>query len=285
MIRKRLPVLLLLTIAAAARAQSLDLQTSLEFDAYVQHEAVTLTLRLTALGSTPFIVDDYGDYTANTLQLVVRHETDGYQEPLRQGSPFGTVMARTGEPETLTCRLNEWFSLAQQGRYTVQVVARRGGESVASPLLSFMIVGGLEISTVTRLLPDEDRRSRRYTLLYLPRNQREDLFLRIDDEQAGHVVALFRLGPVMRYERPRIEFGANGEFSVVQQISRDRFLRTRFLSDASEMKVLDRQQLVDPNQSVRARSLLESRERDSRGGVPLESFRRRERAPKSDEQP
>ena len=279
MIRNSLP-LLLAAAAATASAQSLDIQTSLEFDAYVLHEAVTLTVRLTALGSSPYIVDDYGEYTANTLQVVLRHETDGFQEPMRAGPPFGTVMARPGEPETLTCRLNEWFPLARQGRYTVQVVARRGAESIASPLLSFMVVGGLEISSETRLLPGEDHRSRRYTLLYWPRNQREDLFLRIDDEQAGHVVALFRLGPVMRYEKPRIEFGANGEFSVVQQITRDRFLRTRFLSDASAMKVLDRQQLVDPNQSAIARSLLESRERDSRGGAPLDGFRRRERGPK-----
>ena len=267
----------LLCAATVASAESLQLNVSMEFDTYVIHEALTVTVKVSDLGSAPFILDDYGEYKANSLELILRHETDGFQDPLRTGNQFGSVMVLPGKSETLTCRLNDWFSLARQGRYTVQAVAHRGGEVVYSGLVSFMVVNGLEISSEVRPLSGEETRSRRYTLLYLPRRQREDLFLRVDDAAGGGIVALFCLGGVMRYEKPRIEFGAGSQFAVVHQIARDRFVRTRFQSDAETLRVVDRQQLVDPSHIPAARSLLDARARDSENGAPVELFRRRER--------
>ena len=263
--------------AATAPAESLKLNVSMEFESYVVHEAATVTLNITDFGATPFIVDDYGEYTANSVELVVRHETDGFQDRIREGAQFGSVMVTSGATETLTCRLNDWFRLTRQGRYTVQAVAHRGGEVVYSSLISFMVVNGLEILTEVHPVPGEEARTRRYTLLYLSRNQHEDLFLRVDDMGGGGIVALFRLGAVMRYEKPRIEFGADGQLAVVHQIARDRFVRTRLVSNAETIKVLDRQQLVDPNHIPAVRSILEARSREMGEGVPVESFRRRER--------
>lgn len=276
MIRKSLP-LCVAAVAATASAQSLQLDVSLECDSFVLNEAVTLSLSITPLGVAPFIVDDYGDYKQNTLSIILRHEGEGFIDPFRADPPFGTVMAAPGHAEKVTCKLNDWFPLFRQGRYTVQVVARRGAESVASPLVSFQIVNGLEISSTVRILPNQERKARRYTLLYWPRQQREELFLRVEDVAEGNVVALFRLGRVMRVEPPRIEFGANGRVTVVHQVSRDRFVRTVLLSDAENLDVVEQKQLVDPNQSPLARSLLETRARERQGTAPEGEFRRRER--------
>ena len=277
MLRNSLLLCAAVVAAATAPAESLKLNVSMEFESYVVHEATTVTLTITDFGATPFIVDDYGEHTANSLELVVRHETDGFQDRIRDGAQFGSVMVTSGATETFTCRLNDWFRLTRQGRYTVQAVAHRGNEIVYSGLVSFMVVNGLEISTEVHPVPGNEARTRRYTLLYLPRNQREDLFLRIDDMAGGGIVALFRLGPVMRYEKPRIEFGPAGQLSVVHQTSRDRYVRTRLVSDEETIKVLDRQQLVDPNHIPAARSIIEARARELEGGVPVETFRRRER--------
>ena len=276
MIRKSL-LLCVAAVAATASAQSLQLDVSLECDSFVLNEAVTLSLSVTPLGVAPFIVDDYGDYKQNSLSIILRHEGEGFIDPFRADPPFGTVMAAPGRAEKVTCKLNDWFPLFRQGRYTVQVVARRGGESVASPLVAFQIVNGLEISSTVRILPNQERKARRYTLLYWPRQQREELFLRVEDVAEGNVVALFRLGRVMRVEPPRIEFGANGRVTVVHQVSRDRFVRTVLLSDAENLDVVEQKQLVDPNQSPLARSLLETRARERQGTAPEGEFRRRER--------
>lgn len=276
MIRKSL-FLCVAAVAATVSAQSLRLDVSLECDSYVLNEAVTLSLDVTPLGVAPFIVDDYGDYKQNTLSIILRHEGEGFIDPFRADPPFGTVMASPGRAEKLTCKLNDWFPLFRQGRYTVQVVACRGSESVASPLVSFQIVKGLEISSTVRILPDQERKARRYTLLYWPRQQREELFLRVEDVAEGNVVALFRLGRVMRVEPPRLEFGANGRVTVVHQVARDRFVRTVLLSDAENLDVVEQKQLVDPNQSTLARSLLETRAREREGASSEGGFRRRER--------
>lgn len=277
MLRTRLTALLVAAAATAATAQSLQLNVSLEYDSFVLNEAVTLSVAVTPLGVAPFIVDDYGDYKQNTLSVILRHETEGFIDPFRQDPPFGAFMAQSGKPETLTCKLNDWFPLFRQGRYTVQVVAKRGSESVASPLVTFQIVKGLELSSTVRILPDQERQARRYTLLYWPRQQREELFLRIEDVSDGNAIALFRLGRVMRVEPPRIEFGADGRVTVVHQIARDRFVRTVLLSDADNLDVVEQKQLVDPNQSALARSLLESRNRERSKDRDDDVFRRRER--------
>ena len=45
-----------------------------------------------------------------------------------------------------------------------------------SPLLSFTVVNGIEIGSLTRPLPEYDTIARKYTLLYWPRNQIEVYF-------------------------------------------------------------------------------------------------------------
>lgn len=276
MLRTRFLPLFAVASVSVASAQSLQLDASLEYDTFVLNEAVTLSLSVTPLGVAPFIVDDYGDYTQNTLSIILRHETEGFIDPVRADPQFGTIMAAPGKAEKVTCKMNDWFPLFRQGRYTVQVVARRGTESVASPLVTFQIVKGLEITSTVRMLPDKERQARRYTLLYWPRQQREELFLRIEEVPDGNAIALFRLGRVMRVEPPRIEFGENGRVTVVHQIARDRFVRTVLLSDSANLNVVEQKQLVDPNQSPLARSILETRERE-RGNDSAGGFRRRER--------
>lgn len=269
--------LLLFAVATALRAQSLQLDAALECDSYVQFESVTLTLSLRNFGITPFIVDDYGEYRNNSVTIVLRHETAGYREQAREGMPFGALMVSPQQTTTVACNINEWFSLLQEGKYTVQVFARRGGETFASRIIAFSIVRGLVLSTETHMLPGSDTRARVYTLLYWPRKQREDLFLRVTEVPSDNVVALFRLGPVVRYVTPRLEFPEEGRMCVLQQIGRDRFVRTTFRSDASGIEVLERQQLVDANQALMQRSLLESRARDREAGEAVLPVRRRKR--------
>ena len=276
MTRKFLPLFLVFA-ACAAMAQSIKLDVGLASESYVLCESVPLTLRIQNFGASPYIVDDYGEYQNNTVSIVLRHESDGFQEQAREGMPFGALMVSSQQAQTLTCNLNDWFPLLRQGKYTVQVFAKRGAEAVSSKLLVFSIVKGLDIVTETHMLPGSDTKARRYTLLYWPRKQQEDFFLRVEEVPGDGVVALFSLGPVVRYFQPRLEFGEDGRMSVLHQIGRDRYVRTVFQSDASTLEVVERQQLVDPNQAVMARSLLESRERERDAVDSPAGFRRRKR--------
>lgn len=282
--RPKTSLLLSLALAAAATtagAQSLMLRASLDFESYVLNESVPLTVSVENRGASPFICDDYGDYRDNSFTIVLRHESDGYQEASRQGMPFGAVMIPAGQTQAVTCMLNDWFPLLRQGKYMVQVFVRRGPETVSSSMISFSIVRGLEIETKTHMIPDSDTRARRYTLLYWPRKQREDLFLRVEEEPGDKVVALFCFGAVVRYVQPSISFGSGGEVRVLHQIGRDRFVRTILQSDAKTLEVVEQQRLVDPSQATAAQSVIRSREEDLAGGVPLESFRRRRRTAES----
>jgi hypothetical protein len=102
MIRQSLLLLSVAAGVATAHAQSLQLDVSLEYDFFVLNEAVTLSVAVTPLGSSPFIVDDYGDYRQNSLSIILRHDGEGFIDPLRADPPFGTVMASPGHAEKVT---------------------------------------------------------------------------------------------------------------------------------------------------------------------------------------
>lgn len=273
---KKLLLSFLCVCAFGAWAQSIRLDIGVGCESFVVSEATELKLKISNFGATPFIVDDYGDHLANSISVVLRHEADGFQEPLQKGLFFGPVMVASQKAQMFSCVLNDWFPMMRQGKYTVQVFVNRGGETVSSKLLSFSVVKGLEILTEMHMLPDSDTRARRYTLLYWPRMQREDLFLRVEESPSDNVVALFHLGTVLRYFQPRLEFAKDGRVSVLHQVSRDRYVRTILQSDLTHLEVLKQEQLVDPNQAVWEQSVLKGRAKDLEGGTPAE-FRRRKR--------
>ncbi len=277
--KKILTLVMTLAAASAVRAQSVGLDLSLEFDTYLAHEMIPLKLTVSNHGATPFIIDDYGAYVSNSISIFVKHESEGYLDPTVKAKPVPSLMLAQGQSDDLIIPVDAYFPMQRTGKYTVQAFARRTvegraePESVSSRILVFTVVNGMEIGSESRIVPGSDSLSRRYSLRYWARGQHEELFLRVDEFPEDKAVALFRLGYVVRYETPKIEFFPDGKIEVVHQVGRDRFVKTVIQSDLSRLEVVDRQRLLDPNQSPYARHVLE------RNGAPGadgdKGFRRR----------
>jgi len=232
------PVLAWLGCAAAAAALSLELDAKLAFDSYVVHEPIVLSLNVRNLGGSPYIVDDYGLHDQNAVKVSIRHSADGILAGPEGTTAYGQLMVMPNESQALEVPLEAKFPLTKLGLYHVQASVRRGEEVVVSPLLSFTVVNGIEIGSLTRPLPEYDTIARKYTLLYWPRNQIEVLFLRIDEIPPGQCIGLVQLGNVVRFVEPRIEFDPAGQLAVIHQSSRDLFVRTLIRSDRSGLEVL-----------------------------------------------
>lgn len=244
---------------SAARAQTLVLDAQMAYDAFVMHEPLTLRLSLANQGASPYIVDDYGTHRDNTLTIHLKSQEDGFLTA-RTPQPFGDAMVMPGAREILEADLMKVFPVAKPGRYFAQVLVKRADEAHATRLLMFDIVQGIEIASTARPLPDYDNLSRTYTLLYWPRNQTEVLFLRIVETPPGHCVGLLQLGNIVRFAPPRFEFSPDGGTLTVQhQSSRDLYIRTVLQTDRSGIRVLERQQLLNPNLTPMSRAILEER--------------------------
>lgn len=273
-----LAALALFLAAASSHAQSILADLKMDHDAYVQFEAQTLNLTLANQGGSPFIVDDYGDHARNSLRVLVKSQEDGYLEARTQ-RPFGAIMVMPGETEVFQANLADLFHTTKPGRYFAQVVVQRGEEQFATRQVMLDVVNGIEIGSTSRPLPEYDTLSRKYTLLYWPRDQVEVLFLRIDEIPPGQCVGLVQLGNVIRYTPPRIEFSPDGAtLTVLHQSSRDLFVRTVLKTDRNNLDIVDRQQLVDPNPSPMARAAarrLEEERKTASGNQEGDGFVRR----------
>ena len=231
--------------AAAAPSATLSVEAAPATLEFVRGEPVVLNAKFANSGRTALVVDDYGEWLKNTVKVYVRNDDTHNLLLPRQGAPHSAVeslVLRPGESKTVSIRLGETYDLSSQGRFHATVVLDRDGETAESRPVSFSIVEGIELSARTRVPAGADEsRPLRYALLYWTRNQGETLFLRVTDPSRGGAVAAFvTLGALVRVADPTLEFDADGIATVVQQISRDRFARTRLDLDVTPPVVLER---------------------------------------------
>ena len=218
-------------------AASLGVAAKAAHEQFVRDEALTISLYVKNFGESAFIIDDYGDYQKNKIEIFLRHTRDGFLT-IRKGVPFGSAMVMPGEAETFSVDLQKWFDNLKEGSYFVQIVVHRGEEKVATNLVKFDIVAGMEIGSTTRPVSGNDALSRTYTLLYWPREQVEILFMRVTEPPNDRVVGMVRLGNVLRYEAPKIEFESNGRLIVTHQTTRDILVRTTIRSTLSTLDIV-----------------------------------------------
>ena len=212
---------------------------------FVRGEDVTLTGVVRNTGSAAFIVDDYGPYLKNRIRLYLRDAATERMIDPRPGAPASAVPALTvkpGEEKTFTIRVGACYDLPRHARVQATAVVERGpDESATSRPAAFTVVEGMEFSSAVRALPGDERRLYRFALLYWARDQVENIFLRVTDpSQDGRVVGFASLGNVVRVAEPSMAFDADGVVTIVHQISRDRFAKTRIDASSLPLRILDR---------------------------------------------
>ena len=250
--KRLLPLALLLATALPSPAQEEPvvsatlhvvqvLMSQLEF---VRGEPIVLEGKLANQGTGPFIVDDYGPYLKNTVKVYVREAANGRLLDQRAGAPASLVdslTVRPGEVKSFSVDLRRAYDLSRTGRYHAEVFVNRGPETALSRAVSFSIVDGVEIASSVRALSRDQRRLLRFSLLYMDRNKRQELFLRVTDPtNPANVVAFVSLGAVVRVAEPTMGFGPDDTVTVVQQISRDRYARTRIDFSGETPKIAER---------------------------------------------
>ena len=304
---KRLPFLaaallataaaLLPGLAAAEISTTLAIGIKADRSEFVRGEDVTLSGVVRNTGAAAFIVDDYGPYLQNRIRLYLRDAATGRLLDPRPDAPASAVPALTvkpGEEKPFSIRVGASFDLPPHARVQAIAVVERGpNESAASHPAAFTIVEGIEFSSVVRTLPGDDRKLYRFSLLYWARDQAESIFLRVTDPSlGGRVVGFASLGNVVRVAEPTMSFGADGTVTIVHQISRDRFSRTRFDASSFPLRLLERDDNLLSRDAVSERIVTqlvserikarEAEKADEGGGL----FRRhRTRVPASDTLP
>ena len=245
---KRLATLLLLAFlapvseAAPQNSRFLSATIRAEHLEFIRGEALTVRGEIRNAGPTVLIVDDYGPYRNNAVKFFVRDTETGRLVLPRAGSPASAIPELTvaaGSARPYEVNLEDFYDLPG-GRYTVTAAVVRGEEIATSDPVSFTIVDGLELRAVMHFAPNRPERPLRYALAYWSRERREVLFLRVTDPDRGNrLVGFVLLGGVVRVATPSMTFDGN-ELTIVHQIGRDHFCRTRLDVAAMPPRLIER---------------------------------------------
>lgn len=283
--------------AAAAVSTTLAIGLKADRAEFVRGEDVTLSGVVRNAGATAFIVDDYGPYLQNRIRLYLRDAATGRLLDPRPGAPASAVASlsvKPGEEKPFSIRVGAIFDLPPHARVQATAVVERGpDESAASHPVAFTVVEGIEFSSVVRTLPGDDSRLYRFSLLYWARDQIESIFLRITGPaRDGPVVGFASLGNVVRVAEPTMTFAPDGSVTIIHQISRDRFAKTRLDASSFPLKVLERDDNLLSRDAVSERIVtqlvserIEAREAEKSDGEGGLFRRHRTRVPAADTLP
>lgn len=242
----------------SADAQSLGVSASLKYGVYLMYEPVDLAVDVSNYGVSPYIVDNYGARKYNSAKIYLKHAPDGYLKQFDEDQMiFGHILVMPGESQKYTVDLSKWFQLQVEGRYTVEVVLKRGEETIGTKQIMFDIVPGIETCSISRPLPDYDHMYRKYTLVYWTRSREETLFLRVTESPDDRCVYFIELGPLQRIDMPQIWYEHNGILTVKHRAGRDYFIQTRFKSDSTGIEWLGRENHLVSNVSPITRNIIE----------------------------
>ena len=231
------------TAAQAQQTAGLKVEASLEFTEYIVYEAIPLTVTISNPGSSAFIIDDYGAYTQNWVTVYVRDRRGNLILPPKDKKFVDTLSIKSGESQTVTIRVNDFYNMEDQGRYQISVVVNRGEAQASSRLISISVVSGIKVGSATRVKEGYDNVTLEHTLLYWARGGKEHLFLRVIEQPSGNLFGFAHLGNIVRIAQPKIEFGPNNTAIVTHQTSRDKFLHTT-VDFSKDSPVGDQQNMV-----------------------------------------
>jgi hypothetical protein len=220
-------------------AEGLQLQLKLEYPSTIQYEPVLAFLTVVNDTSKPFVISEAGKQSAATVEFVVR-KNEG--EPVDRRDP-GLVVEKVYIPsdqkEDLMIRLSDFYDMREIGRYLVSAMVTWDGKTYWSERRMIDVVNGIELSNISKSIPDYPERVRKYTLRYWTRNSKEYLFLVVEEEVSKMTYGVFQLGPVVRIFKPFVEVDRAGNVRVVHMTGNDCFIHSFFKSDRDGVRFQD----------------------------------------------
>ncbi len=218
-----------------------DVHVSLKLEhvEYLQYEKVTAFVTIYNDDDYKVVLDSSKTNRADELRFTIRYAMKKPAVRINRLPLVDYLELKPGEKKTLMIDLTRWYSLSKVGSYDVFVELEHGGRVWSSKRMLIDVVDGIETTSVTRSIPGDPNRIRKYSLRYWNRNQKEYLFLRAEEPQSEIVYGVFLLGGLIRVFKPVIDVDRKGNITVLHQSGRNMFTKTTFKSESYAVNFID----------------------------------------------
>jgi hypothetical protein len=241
-----LVVICLILAASLSLEAQVVVDLSLKRTLYIAYEPLLATVRITNLSGNRLLLSDVEGKKWFGFGIMT---TDGTPiPPLNPDYQIPPIQIEAGESITRTINLTQLYPLGDLGGYRIQatVYATELGSYFSSPQLTFQISEGKLIWQQTVGVPDSPDGTeaiRTISLLTFRLPEKTDLYLRIEDKNAGIVYCTHRLGDFISYGKPDVMLDALNNVYVLQNTAPREFVYSKVGLDG---KILDRLSYQSP---------------------------------------
>ena len=238
---------LLLTWTGAIHAQ-ITVDLSIKRTIYIAYEPLLATVRITNLSGNRLLLADVEGKKWFGFQI---ETLDGRPIPPRDPNyEIEPIQVGPGESISRTVNLTQLYPLSDFGSYRVRasVYAAELAGYFSSPPLMVEITEGRLLWQQTVGVPGPtgvENGTRTISLLSHRLSERTDLYLRIEDKQAGIIYCTHRLGDFISYGKPEIKLDATNTIHILQNNIPREFIYSKVGLDG---KILDRATLSAPKE-------------------------------------
>lgn len=225
----RLVLTALVAATLSAHAQ-IKVDIELKRNLYIIYEPILATIRITNLTGGELSLADSGPNKWFGLQL---ETIDGRPIP-PVGGDYTNAPLELGPQQKIsrTVNLTPLFPISEFGGYRVRatVYTRQGNRFFTSPSLNFEITDGRPMWQETVGVPDGATGAgtkRTITLLSHRLPQSTQLYLRIEDKQAGQIYCTHQLGRFLTFGSPNVKLDRQNQVHVLQNSAPKTFIYSR----------------------------------------------------------
>ncbi len=227
----RIPLLLaaILLSALTANAQ-LQVDISMKRNLFIAYEPILVTVTITNLSGNELTLSDSGHKNWFGLQL---ETLDGRPIPPVNGE-YSNAPVELGPQQKIsrTVNLAPLFPIGEFGGYRLKanVFSQSNNRFFASPSLNFEVTDGKVLWQKAVGVPDGSPgagSTRTITLLSHRLSQTTQLYLRIEDKQAGIVYCTHQLGRFLNFGNPNILLDTQNRVHILQNTAPKAFIYSK----------------------------------------------------------
>jgi len=232
-------VVFILLVARVMAAGELQVKLNMEQPSVLQFESVIAFVSIYNDSDAPFIIDQDDKDNNSQIRFIIEKRRDKLVGRINDGPLVGKLEILPGEKRDIMLDISLWYDLGSMGRYIACVAIDEGDRTFESNGVVIEVVRGVEIVSTSRSVSEDLNLVRTYSLRYWRRNEREYLFLSVDEEVSGLNYGVFPLGRLVRVFKPVINVDRSGNVKVLHQSGNDCYTCSLFKSTRDEVRFID----------------------------------------------
>jgi len=217
-------------------------QIKANHSSYLKYESININVKIKDDSYQPLIIGKNLESENANITFQLFNEDDKYLplHPITERPYVKNLVIKSGKIGSFDFDLTDYYNINDVGTYKLRAIVRFGEKSFQSESISFEVFNGMLLASVEKLVPGYMDKTREYTLRYMAREEKEVIFLRVDELERSLNYGVVALGNFARVFEPELMVDLEGFVKIKYQVGYNCFCICYFVSDEPGLEYIDR---------------------------------------------